>query len=92
MLYLIAYDLKTPARDYAALYQTIKSFETWWHYLESTWIVKTARNLDDVVELLHKQIDSNDRLFVVDISQSKRNGWLPRKAWDWLRRQDDADE
>jgi hypothetical protein len=41
---LITYDLNSPGRKYDALHDEIKALGAWWHYMESTWIVVTARN------------------------------------------------
>ena len=85
MLYMISYDLKSPGRDYTTLYEAIKSFGVWWHYLGSTWIIKTSQSVSQVSELLHQRLDANDYLIVVDITGKARDGWLPQKAWDWIR-------
>lgn len=85
MLYMISYDLRTPGRDYSSLHESIKSFGVWWHYLESTWIVKTSQSVLQVSELLRQRLDVNDSLIVVDITGKERDGWLPQKAWDWIR-------
>lgn len=83
-LILITYDLKTPGKDYSSLYNHIKSFGKWWHYLDSTWIVKTEKNVDDITSSTRLMLDSNDYLLVIDITNDKTNGWLPRDAWNWI--------
>lgn len=85
MLCMISYDLKMPGRDYSALYAAIKGCGAWWHYLGSTWIVKTTQSIGDVAALLRSTIDQNDSIIVVDITGKARDGWLPQKAWDWIR-------
>lgn len=86
MILLITYDLKQPDRDYSSLYDTIKSScTTWWHYLESVWIVKTDLTVDACSDMLHNAMDENDMLFVVDITGMKHQGWLPSKAWEWFK-------
>ena len=81
---LITYDLKSPGKDYSRLYEHIKGLGEWWHYLESTWIVKTEKSVDDIANSTRLVLDPNDYLLVVDISNSKKNGWLPRDAWSWI--------
>jgi hypothetical protein len=90
MILLISYDLKVPGRDYEGLYETIKTAGAWWHYLESTWLVKTDEDVDTWNEKLLKNMDDNDRLFIVDITNQKNNGWLPQKAWDWINKHNTA--
>ena len=84
-LFLVTYDLKSPGRDYASLHEAIKQSTTWWHYLESTWIVVTSESVREFTDRVKSKIDPNDRLLVVDISGREARGWLPRKAWDWLK-------
>ena len=85
MIYIVSYDLKTPGRDYESLYEAIKGYSGWWHYLESTWIIKSDMSATDIANALHKKMDSNDYLLIVDITNKDKDGWLPKKAWDWIR-------
>ena len=39
MSYLISYDLNSPGKNYAQLYAAIQKLGSWWHCLDSTWIV-----------------------------------------------------
>ena len=86
MILLITYDLNKPGQDYTSLYSAIKEADTWWHYLDSTWVISTDLSIDEWCENLLEHMDENDHLFVVEI---RRNycGWLPNKAWDWLRKE-----
>ena len=86
MLILISYDLKQPDRDYATLYEAIKSTSNaWWHYLESVWLVDTQLEPEDCYRIIRTTIDENDSLFIVDITGQKNQGWLPSKAWEWIK-------
>ena len=85
MIYLITYDLKKPGQDYESIYNIIKSANKWWHYLESTWLIKTNDSVDSWNDKLKVAIDKNDRLLIVNITKQKRQGWLPTEAWDWIR-------
>lgn len=90
MLVLISYDLKTPDKDYAPLYEAIKNCgDKWWHYLESVWLVHTNLTPNECFERLRENFDTGDRCFVVDITNQQRQGWLPSKAWDWIKANND---
>lgn len=65
---IIEYDLRTPGRDYEALYSAIKSYGTWAHITESTWFIKTDRTCGQVRDHLLGVMDSNDRLFVGELT------------------------
>lgn len=83
MVLLITYDLKRPVQNYAALHEEIKRGGTWWHHLESTWIIETTESPQQMYNRLVRHIDQNDRLLIIEV---KRNywGWLTDKAWEWL--------
>jgi hypothetical protein len=85
MIYLISYDLRKPGRDYTSLHNAIKSAPTWWHYIESTWIIKTEKSIEDWYNKIRATTDSNDSFIIVDITKQNRQGWLPQKAWEWIR-------
>lgn len=89
MLILITYDLKQPNKDYEALYDAIKGCgSNWWHYLESTWLIQTNISPDECAKRLRQAMDDDDFLLVVDITRQQRQGWLPSKAWDWIKQYD----
>jgi hypothetical protein len=82
---LITYDLNRKGQAYPALYEAIKSLGVWWHYLDSTWIVRTSSTIDAVTNKIRSVIDANDHFIVIDITGDSMNGWLPKDAWDWLQ-------
>lgn len=65
---VIEYDLRNPGRNYDALYEAIKSYGTWAHLTESTWFVKTAETCVQIRDRLLSVMDSNDRLFVGELT------------------------
>jgi len=85
MIFLITYDLRTPGRNYNLLYDAIKELGDNNHPLESVWFVKNDI-LDPltITRKLKEHMDNNDLIFVVEISNSNRQGWLPKNSWEWL--------
>lgn len=79
----INYDLKTPGRNYTALYDAIKASGKWWHYLDSTWIVVTNEDANQIWKRLASTIDKNDYLLVIEVLDNVQ-GWLPKDAWNWI--------
>lgn len=82
--YLITYDLKNKIRNYDSLYLAIRSLGPWWHYLDSTWIIKTNMNSTQIWNYLASHITTMDRLLIIKIDSSDKWGWLPQDAWNWL--------
>lgn len=87
MILLISYDLNRPGQDYSSLYEEIKKAGTWWHHLDSTWIISTNQTPEQWQERLKKHMDDNDNLLVIEVCNNYQ-GWLPEKAWKWLRERD----
>ena len=83
MLYIISYDLNKPKQNYSELYKILQKY-TWWHYLDSTWIIESDKSADYLFGQISPHIDENDSLLIFKLDKD-RSGWLPSKAWDWIR-------
>jgi hypothetical protein len=67
--YLIGYDLNKPSKDYSDLIEAIKVLsDTWWHHLDSTWLIKHEGTAVTIRDALKSHLDSNDELLVVKLS------------------------
>jgi hypothetical protein len=83
---LVGYDLNKAGKDYTSLIDAIKkAFPTYWHCLDSTWIVVTDWTPAQVRDYLGKFMDANDELFVVDIT-GKSAAWagFDKDCSSWL--------
>ena len=74
-------------RTFESLYSGLKTLGPWWHYLDSTWIIKTDMNSSQIWNVLAYHILSTDYLLIVKIENSDKWGWLPPDAWGWLNSQ-----
>ena len=87
MLYTIAYDISDSKKDHTAFFDKIKTLGGWMHYIDDTWIVSTQQytSASQIFAELESLIDKEeDYLLIVRIEPSDRQGWLPKKAWDWF--------
>lgn len=86
-IFLITYDLKKPGQNYNELYDAIKGCGEWQHPLESTWVIKVGSQFssNDIYNHLRPKIDEGDLMFVVDITNQDRQGWLAKTFWEWLK-------
>jgi len=80
---LVSYDLNKQGKDYEGLYKVLKSANSWWHYLDSCWLLKTNLSADQWFHKLKPHIDDDDSLIITEVGKD-RQGWLPQKAWDWI--------
>lgn len=65
---IITYDLCAPGRDYSDLYNYIKGFSAWAHITESVWFISSEKSCVDIRNDLNKLTDSNDRIFVAELT------------------------
>lgn len=86
MVLLVSYDLKSPGGDYSGLFKELKASDGWWHYLESTWLIFTNETPQELYDRLGKHTHKEDRVLVIEIAKpAPRQGWLPQKAWMWIK-------
>ena len=82
---MISYDLRKPGRNYDDLYKAIKAIGTWWHCLESVWLVKTNSTSGDIRTQLQQFIDVNDDLVVFGLNGNWATYGLSDDCNNWLR-------
>jgi len=84
---IVTYNLKAGAGEYGSFYEKLKrQGSSWWHYLPSTWLIATSKSSQEVAADLRGEIYEGDHIFVGTL-QDGFSGWLPKKAWDWLKKQ-----
>lgn len=83
---IIGYDLNKPGQDYSELISAIKKYSDWWHYLDSTWIVKTNLSVVEVLDGLRRYLDKGDEMLAIDIS-NRPAAWVgfDAKGDAWLK-------
>ena len=84
MLYAIIYDLKNEKKDYSSLYEKIKGYGTWMHYIDNLWIIESSLEVTIISKDLRPLIDQKkDYLLIIELVKNY-HGLLPKNAWDWL--------
>lgn len=83
--YLIGYDLNKSGQDYTTLIEAIKKLGTWWHCLDSTFIVKSSSSAALIRDHLNQFIDSNDELLVVCLTGEGAWTGFSKECSDWLK-------
>ncbi len=58
---------------------------TWWHHLDSTWIIQTDQTAAQVRDNLGRHIDSNDELLVAAIGAPAAWKGFNEKGATWLK-------
>ena len=83
-VYCVSYDLNKAGQDYDGVIEELKKSYSWWHYLDSTWLIATNESASVLSERIRKFTDDNDYLLVIRVTNNYA-GWLPQKAWDWIK-------
>ena len=83
-VYCVSYDLNKAGQNYSALYNELKASSSWWHYLDSTWLIATQESAEQLCNRLLRHLDKNDRLLVIKVVRSYQ-GFLTEEAWTWIR-------
>jgi len=85
--YIITFDKnkKIGSEDFHNTIAKAKGIETWWHYLESTYILIVKDNISasDISKFI-MDIAPENLFFVCELNLKNHNGWLPPKAWEWI--------
>jgi hypothetical protein len=85
--YLIGYDLNRPrgAADYPNLIAAIKNIGSWWHHLDSTWVVKSDLSAAQIRDQLTPHIDSGDELLVTCLTGEAAWRGFNQEGSQWLK-------
>jgi hypothetical protein len=83
---LVGYDLNRPGQNYAGLIAALKAVPRWWHYLDSTWLLRTEESAVELRNRLSLHIDAGDELLVIDVT-STGAAWsgFDQTAVQWIR-------
>ncbi len=87
--YILIFD-RDDQTNYKVLHDklvALKCIKNWFHYIKSSYILitdkPTANDLDKEVSSIFTE--KNYLLVGIDLKDSQ--GWLPKKAWEWIERQ-----
>lgn len=88
--YLICYDLNREGAGYSEankrLIEQIRArFPTYWHHLDSTWVVVTDKTPAQVRDELTPFIDKNDELLVVRSGGVGAWAGFNQRGSEWLK-------
>lgn len=66
-VYCVSYDLNKAGQNYNPLYEELKSSPSYWHYLDSTWLISTSETAEQLSARIRTNIDDNDNLLVIKV-------------------------
>jgi len=86
--FLISYDLGVPEThsDYVALSNHLKSlYVSWARPVKSVWIIKSDKDARQIRDEIKSNLDSNDRLIVVEMSGNWGTYNVSKEVTDWMK-------
>lgn len=90
MVYLVAYDLKSPndtESDYERVIGAIKSLGNHWCHIEkSVWLVTSEEGASEIRDELKKSLCEADVLFVAKLARGWASVNLGARRVDWLKK------
>lgn len=85
--YMLVFD-RDDNTDYTKFHNdlvALPQIETWFHYLTSSYVLISRRSAtylnDKIIQLI-----PGKRILIVELNLKNRNGILPEKAWEWLKK------
>lgn len=86
--YLITYDLNTTGQQYDNVIKAIKDASTgvWCTFWESSYLIKSHLNPNEIYEKIKPFLDSNDSLIIIEV-RNNYQGWLKSDEWQYIREQ-----
>lgn len=86
--YLISYDLRIPetSEDYEKLIKFIQTYSLWAKPLKSVWFIKTSKTTLEIINELNEEIDNNDGLLVIDVTDANWNTiGVSKEVTEWMK-------
>lgn len=82
----VNYDLNKSGQDYTKLIEYLKSHQSWATPLKSSFFVKASLTTSQLVDGIHRRIDGNDVVVVVEVtSQTWASYNVPKDVADWMK-------
>jgi hypothetical protein len=84
-IYVVGYDIHPKVGEtYGELVKTLESFGTYWHCLDSTWLIKSELSADQVRNKLWAHMRADDQLLVVTYSRPSAWNGFTGDCHSWL--------
>jgi hypothetical protein len=84
--FMIGYDLSREKKNRDQLMDAIKAVgHSYWHFLDSTWLVVTDKTAAEIRDALKDYIDGGEELLVAELTGKWASRGFNAKATDWLR-------
>jgi len=73
-IYIVSYDLNKVGQNYSCITEKLKAYPKHWHAQQSVWFIVSSGNASRIRDELQTCLDSNDSLFVGQLSSAAWTG------------------
>ena len=85
-VYIVSYGLGKK-KNHIGLFEQLQASGGWWHYLDSTWLIATQDDANQLYRRLKPHIDEQEDSILIIQAGTDMQGWLPKDAWEWIHRE-----
>jgi hypothetical protein len=79
--FLIQYTIS----DDSKIKEKIKALGSWMSYFKGFWLVETDKTAEEIYDILSNEIPET-RILVLEINIRDYWGWMPKDAWEWIKK------
>ena len=84
--YVVGYDIHpSKGETYSELIDAIKSLGSWWHHLDSTWVIVTNQSAVQIRDALQRHLKQDDQVLVVRSGGEGAWKGFDNNGADWLK-------
>ncbi|WP_460877679.1 hypothetical protein [Rhodanobacter koreensis] len=89
--YIVTFDRQSniPYKPFHEAFVGHPKITRWWHYIKSSYLIGSelsAGELSDHFTQTAKNLNMKATHLVLGIDLKRRQGMLPKEAWDWFKR------
>lgn len=82
---LVSYDLMAPGKSYQPVWDYLEGIPGWIKPLRSVYLLKTSKTAGDILDRMEDLVDRNDKVLVMDITDSDWGTYNLPKTSSWLK-------
>lgn len=84
--FVIIHIERKPASSFEEVKTQMDLALDWFRIKETLWITYTTSTVDKWYERLQPLVDPDGYLFICVLDVKKRNGWMSKEFWNWLKK------
>jgi hypothetical protein len=84
-IFLITYSFRDPREVPQEFYEALTGFTHWSHYMDGSWLIATDLDAAAIRDRFEPFLGDGMYFLTAEVGPDMA-GWLPRQAWEWVRK------